>query len=785
MIASPNFPQVSIYKTPGDGNDALPHGSTPSIAQPRTSKRPSLYSIITGRNDSLFSNISQQTVTVSTSLHSSTNSLSSNQLDHDRNRSRFRILKKAKSTFNMSTPGPVSPSSSFPSDLSRVYTAIPQSSITSSSAPVQAGDGIELQSLDMLRPGTLSPVDGPNAPKLSVRVVGRGGQGSRPRPANNQLSRTHHSEREPISPSSSVDPSSSVNLSGSSTYSHSHPNTPAVPGPISIARVVGRGGLGSKRRIHLNPSSPLPTSPSVPGDHRHERIQSTSSDSQASAKASSSSSTSIHARTIRVTGRGGAGSRIRVRSPSPAAAERAAERSLVKMCKIKWKARKRTQSQIAPNNTKPPSKLSVLKRSASQHITSISKLNEDENRNRPLPPVPASPPVNTHPSELENSYPNSPISLSLPTLPSNVQSLPAAAPPSKAERMIGHALPAHLLLSPNDFTDVIPDATLQTGIRNRRRSRSSVHSLSSLSTIPKPNSNRRASLARSLSSLGSFIVRGTNSRPSSEVFVYAEEDKAGFDPDGIDYDDKEDVCWVDNEYESHSREGATTPISPMIFSVRPPSPTPPKLKLVIDSGPLFAAPSTSVVSVESETSGTNTSSVLDSADGSIQEEEANSTNKHDIPNSQIITPATSVDDSVVSHSPIGLSPCDGTTGDAAPPVSPIVFSEHDPETPPITANPSRSSRSEVSSVEPDESTPRTKLKALLSEPLPISSFTPPISPFQNLFMFANRRETGKEISTGSGTSKEVTTTTLTPQGWSGEWNRKDMQDVIRSLRELK
>ncbi|KAJ3985297.1 hypothetical protein F5890DRAFT_1510868 [Lentinula detonsa] len=725
MIASSNFPQEPRHTiTPDDGIAEDLNSHVQPIPRTSINRKPSLYSFITGRNDSLFSNSSQQTVTVSTSLQSSTTSFS-NQLDH--HTSRFRILKKAKSSLNMS--GSVSPSG--PSDLSRVQstTAIPQSGGRSRTRAQKGGD-IELQGLDCPSNPCPTRVENP----VSVRVVGRGGQGSRPRLANQRISYLHHSLREPISPSSPAD--SSVNVLST------HPKTSAVPGPISIARVVGRGGLGSKRRIHLNPSSTLISS-SDSSDSRvypHERTQSSSTHSQSYIEASSSLSTT----TIRVNGRGGAGSRLRIRPPSPSS-----ERSLLKMCKFKWKGRKRSKSDVGALSEKLTSpginypKFSALKRAKSQKLS----ISNDDDQSGTLPTIPASPPTPTANLELD---PN-PTSPSLPvyTHPSDV--LLPAAPRSKVERTMGHAVPAHMLLSANDMTDYGP-----IGRRNRRRSRGSTHSLSSLSSTTR--SNRRGSLARSLSSLGSFI-RLSNSRPSSDVYIYAEEDTNDVDAGVMEDDDKEEVCWIDNEYDSYSREGAITPISPMIFSVRPPSPTPPKLKLVIDSVGL-AETSASVVSVSSEAEG-HEHSELDSVDGGDEDEDENNEARSELP-----TPATTPNDSTVSDTPLSLS-CNAVC-DAVPPASPIVFSECPPFSP----------RSDSVELETSENTPRAELKTFLSEPMTlppsIAPVTPPVSPFQSSFLFPvpHRRE-GRE-------ERE-----MRPQGWTGEWNRKDVREVIRSLRELK
>ncbi|KAF5344681.1 hypothetical protein D9757_014146 [Collybiopsis confluens] len=63
----------------------------------------SFYSIITGRRASFFSNSSQQTVTVSTSLHSSATSLSPSHPTFQR---RFLRLKKANSSAYLHAAGP-------------------------------------------------------------------------------------------------------------------------------------------------------------------------------------------------------------------------------------------------------------------------------------------------------------------------------------------------------------------------------------------------------------------------------------------------------------------------------------------------------------------------------------------------------------------------------------------------------------------------------------------------------------------------------------------------------
>ncbi|KAJ3877613.1 hypothetical protein F5051DRAFT_428804 [Lentinula edodes] len=749
MIASSELLQEPWYKATTNGSDLSSvdglSASAGSITRPtpKPNRKASLYSLIAGKDNSLFSNSSQQTVTPYTSLQSSTTSfstLSSNISPLEK----FR-LKKAKSSFNMQSPATPSAVAG-PSDLSRTHsvTAISQSNLRKDLwAPAHDNDAdAVLRIID--RPPNLSRISTEtDTPKVSVRVVGRGGQGSRPRPTNQRISHLHQSlQDQQISPTSLVDSFDNV--------SRTHAKAPAVPGPISIARVVGRGGLGSKRRVHLNSSSTF-LSPSLSSDPRvypHQRTQSTPTHSRNFA----GSSSSLQSPAIRVSGRGGAGSRLRVKSPSPASGP-----SLATMCKIKWKNRKRAQSK---SDTSPFPEPSISPRPKISRFVSLKRAKVDNNipqsndnnddESQPLPVIPASPPLHNT-VDLEHDPTSTSTTLSVYVHPSDVR-LPAAAPRNKLERTLGDAVPSHMLLSAN--ANHIPDIPL--GKPDRRRSRGSIHSLSSLSSTAK--SNHRRSVARSLSSLGSFI-RLSNSRPSSDVYVYSEEGGNDvFDVVEGD-DDKEEVCWIDNEFDSYSREGTVTPISPMVFSVRPPSPMPPsKPKLIVDSNVSVDGTSASVVSVGTEADGQD-SSVLSSDDD------------HRSAHSEVHTQATSLNDSSLSDTPFSFTDvCDG----APQPASPIIFfSEPEPE----SERPSSSARpfTPRSDAESDatESTPRTRLEALLSEP--IQSLTNPPSStslFRSSFPFHPRRE-----------EREVAEPHA--HGWTGEWNRKDMQDVIRSLRELK
>ncbi|KAJ4467232.1 hypothetical protein J3R30DRAFT_3718132 [Lentinula aciculospora] len=745
MIASSEFTQEPWYKTTngtGISVESL-NASARSTVRLNALKKPSLYSIITGRNSSLFSNPSQQTVTASTSLQSSTFSFP-NQPDRNISRLRFLRLKKAKSTVNMQSS--VSPSAVVgPSKLSRVHsiTAIPQNRPDLWIYPPESGD-TESENLD--RPLNTSRITVANSdtPQVSVRVVGRGGQGSRLRPANQRISHLHQSLRD--------QPITSVDLSD-----RSDAKAPAVPGPISIARVVGRGGLGSKRRVHLNPSSTF-ISPSVPSNFRvspHERAQSTSTQSVSILSGPSAQGpSSLQSPTIRVNGRGGAASRLRVRPPSPPPGQ-----SLATMCKLKWKNRKRAKSDIGVvlENPHPRKKFASFRRPRANTIPEL----DINDKSRPLPAIPASPPPSTT-VDVEPDPNFTSASLSVYVHPSESDVRVPAAPRNKLERTLGDAVPSNMLLSTN--ANHLSDNGA-FGRKYRRRSRGSTHSLSSLGSTAK--SQRRRSVARSLSSLGSFIRR-PSSRPSSEVYVYTEEGDNDFDVIEDD-DDKEEVCWIDNEFDSYSREGATTPISPMIFSVRPPSPTPPpKPKLSIDSVVPADETLASVVSVSTCSTDGQDFSELDSEDGGEEEEVYT--------HSEVFTPATLSDDSAIPDTSLSsfasACPCSDV-----PPVSPIVFSEA--ERPPSTASLS-TPRSRSKSVE-FENTPRTQLRALSLEPIPpnttsspASPASPPDSPFHGSFSSHPRREL-----------REGTGVILSPHGWTGEWNRKDMQDVIQSLRELK
>ncbi|KAJ3850516.1 hypothetical protein EV368DRAFT_84466 [Lentinula lateritia] len=747
MIASSELLQEPWYKATTNGSDISSFdglsASAGSITRPtpKPNRKASLYSLIAGKDNSLFSNSSQQTVTPYTSLQSSTTSfstLSSNISPLEK----FR-LKKAKSSFNMQ--GPASPSAiAGPSDLSRIHsvTAISQSNLRKDLwAPANDDDDAVLRIID--RPPNLSRISTEtDTPKVSVRVVGRGGQGSRPRPTNQRISHLHQSlQDQQISPTSLVDSFDNV--------SRTHAKAPAVPGPVSIARVVGRGGLGSKRRVHLNSSSTF-LSPSLSSGLRvypHQRTQSTPTHSRTFA----GSSSSLQSPAIRVSSRGGAGSRLRVKSPSPASGP-----SLATMCKIKWKNRKRAQSKSDTTAFPEPSisprpKISrfvSLKRAkVDNDIPQSNDNNDDESQHPPV--IPVSPPLpNT--VDLEHDPTSTFTTLSVYVHPSDVR-LPAAAPRNKLERTLGDAVPSHMLPSAN--ANHIPDIPL--GKQDRRRSRGSIHSLSSLSSTAK--SNQRRSVARSLSSLGSFI-RFSNSRPSSDVFVYSEEGGNDvFDVVEGD-DDKEEVCWIDNEFESYPREGTVTPISPMVFSVRPPSPMPPfKPELIVNSDVSVDGTSASVVSVVTEADGQD-SSVLSSDDRRSA-------------HSEVHTQATSPNDSSLSDTPFSFT----DVCDTAPrPASPIIFfSEPEPESerPSSTVHP-LTLRSDAKS-NATESTPRTELEALLSEPIQSLTNSPSAtSLFRSSFPFHLRREEREVVEPHA-------------HGWTGEWNRKNMQDVIRSLRELK
>ncbi|THU98909.1 hypothetical protein K435DRAFT_517581 [Dendrothele bispora CBS 962.96] len=123
----------------------------------------------------------------------------------------------------------------------------------------------------------------------SLRVVGRGGQGSRPRQTKGEASGDNHDAWEPSHPTSAQgidDHFTNARVTQSSTSKDG-------------VRVVGRGGYGSKHRTPSLPSQPLTSVPQSPA---------------ITPKTPQSTSSAQQIRPIRLGGRGGAGSRPRASS---------------------------------------------------------------------------------------------------------------------------------------------------------------------------------------------------------------------------------------------------------------------------------------------------------------------------------------------------------------------------------------------------------------------------------------------------------------------------------------
>ncbi|KAF9070149.1 hypothetical protein BDP27DRAFT_647396 [Rhodocollybia butyracea] len=377
------------------------------------------------------------------------------------------------------------------------------------------------------------------------------------------------------------------------------------------------------------------------------------------------------------------------------------------MLKIRWKSRKKSTSSdvgAAPTPNTNPLKLAVRKLVRANTLVSESDAK---------PTAPTTIDLDSDP----DSTPSPPVHLSL----SNTH-VPAAHQ-NKLEHTLGEIVPPSMLLAMNT-------GHIDPLDKHRRQS----HDSSSFT------SQRRSSMALSLLSLGSLM------RVPRPLSPHAGDT---FDTTELGYE--EDMCWVDNEYALTNESAPTTPnISPIIFSVRPPSPAPPpRPKLVINPG-------SSVVHLPGMIAVSPESSEVDSQ----------YTNEDDNTQSEFLTPATSPNDSGVPDTPLS---CTGMC-DSGSPISPIVFSEQAVETlsslvPRLDVEP-LGHETEISSSQMATSNPQRAAKTLSSisaRSLSISPIGDPSSPTADLT---------------NSPRKEL------PRGWTGEWNRIDMQDVIRSLREL-
>ncbi|KIK54849.1 hypothetical protein GYMLUDRAFT_249195 [Collybiopsis luxurians FD-317 M1] len=729
----------SIARFPTEEQD-LP---APSLNQ--RGRRTSLYSIVTGRTSSLFSNLSQRTITVSTSLQSSSTSISnlhSNSSNHSYYLRPFS-LKKAKSSVIMRASSEVAG----PSNLTRSnsITAIRphqehlsgKSDVTPVAIELQVlgdphretvhtrlgkdeEDETQLSHLDKLNklPQRItferSPTDVPKA-----RIVGRGGVGSRPRRTHKQpIFHLHQSERDP----------SAIRTTTSSSDGS------------TVTRYVGRGGLG---RIRLNPLLPVTNlSSSISRDSGGSRQHSSLSSSTTSQSLVSDGSSPLSL--FRVSGRGGAGSRPRRQTLASAPS--------TKMFKIKWGSRKKStsdaglQPRIQTSTHGNPLRFVALKRTRSHTVPAST-----DDKIRPLSTIAASPRPSTT-IEFDSNAINSNANSTSPSLSAYLNSSDSPVPADhreKLERTLGDAVPLNMLLS---------TSTRHGGDDNSfiRRTRRQSYDSASLSSTRR--SHRRRSIARSLSSLGSLIRLP---RSSPNVHTQEHDDHCS--------DFEEEVCWVDNEFDPSSRNGMSTPVSPMIFSERPPSPVPPpKPRLLMGPRPQPPRPLTRVYpqldSLESSEGG--------SEDGihGVEDELYEDDGTH----SELFTPITTPDGSGAPETPLSsTSLCDPLS-----PLSPIVFSDR-----PVSMLPP----SGENSVSQTDLTPRMELQNLLSEPshplttLPALNLMRPFSPDSS------------SVLTNDLTDSPIRSSLLLPprakrdalHTWTGAWNRTDMQEVIQSLRELK
>ncbi|KAK7438180.1 hypothetical protein VKT23_018111 [Stygiomarasmius scandens] len=350
----------------------------------------------------------------------------------------------------------------------------------------------------------------------SVRIVGRGGQGSRPRPGQTKTALVNDDDRD----------SWEASRSSGAKDVDDHFTNARVTTSISTStskdrvRVVGRGGYGSKHRTPSLPSQPVSIAP--------QNRPITTNTSQVSSSAQQN-------RSIRLGARGGAGSRPRSTSLSGNTPD-TGMKSIVAL-KIRLKARRKSKSSkddpgpLSPTPLSPTSSLPPISTNHPFHSTHTHDP-------KSLTPIHSGPPTPTQASS--SSHPTSPsfVYHDSNTPSSSSSSLASkhdrAGVPTKAERALGIVTSGtqidqslhHQSISP--CQDVLTDAEL---IRYYRRA-----------SLP-------------LSNIGSCI------RADTVVL------------DG----DREQECWIDSRFESESdKDGSSTPVSSIMFADRPPSPQPPK-----------------------------------------------------------------------------------------------------------------------------------------------------------------------------------------------------------------
>ncbi|KAF5344682.1 hypothetical protein D9757_014145 [Collybiopsis confluens] len=391
------------------------------------------------------------------------------------------------------------------------------------------------------------------------------------------------------------------------------------------------------------------------------------------------------------------------------------------MFKIKWKGRKKSRSdadlrsdmRALTGTTKNPLKVVTLKRPRAASIP----LSTADDKIRPLSTIPSSPTPNSTTIDLDPA----PAPAPFPRTSNHGASI-ATSPRSKVERTLGGDISSNI--SAVDSSNSVGE-TRTSGVPNRRLSMDS-------------SSPRRNSVARSLSSIGSFLWLPKSSS-QSRVDIDSE------------YALAEEVCWVDNEYDASLRDGMQTPVSPMVFSERAPSPLPPPRPKAL-MGPRPQPGRSLVITTGSETSDEGSEDELHSLVDAPPEPPS---------------PECSLSDSGVPDTPLSF------TCEAMSPTSSIVFSQQPLS--PLFPSTSASNRTDtlLALEKPSSELPQS----LSTHP----SYARPFSPDSTSVITS-------DLITDSPTRSSLL---LPPRSQrelrnaSGQWNRTDIQEVIRGLRELK
>ncbi|KAF5334177.1 hypothetical protein D9758_014824 [Tetrapyrgos nigripes] len=571
-----------------------------------------------------------------------------------------------------------------------------------------------------------------------------------------------------------------TSISGSSSQNSSN-------NPDSV-RVVGRGGRGSRPR-QKKPATTESTSSAWES--------SSTTDVQHDDHSSNAGTTALDPKPrVRVGGRGGAGSRPRVTLTSNSGSSEAGMKSIAAL-KVKWKGRRRSKTATNSIDVSPLMEAG----SSSSHVpssstprrpaisTSFSSSNpHPQASSSTLSPIHSGPPTPTQASLSSPYTPSlsytSPLdsdsySISSASTPNSVP-LPLPQPgtrgythnvlsaPSKAERALGIVVPT------------IPDQLARDHHPSIKSHQDSLVDEDSIRYY------RRASLP--LSTLSSFI------RTDSIVL------------DGGDDEDSE-RCWADNKYDSEksdSNDGSLTPVSSIIFADRPPSPQPPwKRKAtpsLVDAGTgLVLLRSSPVPAPSSPGDDYSLSEYTSSLNGDTA-----TTDDYEGDSQSLFTPQPSLDLTPIipetSHSP-------------GEPVSPMVFSARgsmfistgskddlhilqvrnpstldlDPPPPPqpqpdhlhVSVVPVRSRVKSIPTPSPAPPiAPPSKTGLTRAETINSAQFIRPDSPFMDY-------GTTNTFPRYHYDKRPTTSQSRAEHGWSGQWNRSDMQDVIHSLRMLK